>query len=95
MQVLSLQVLSLQGICALRQPVWLFSISKLTAQLLQVNKNNMQQQLADMTAQLNALEMEHNKLTGKNSVLEMVLSSRQAQLQILHEQQKVICSLWP
>lgn len=53
-----------------------------------VNKNNMQQQLADMTAQLNALEMEHNKLTGKNSVLEMVLSSRQAQLQILHEQQK-------
>lgn len=52
------------------------------------NKNDMQQQLAEMTAQLNALQTEHNKLTGRNVVLEKVLRSRQSQLQILQEQRK-------
>ena len=49
----------------------------------------MQQQLAEMTAQLNALQTEHNKLTGRNVVLEKVLRSRQSQLQILQDQRKV------
>lgn len=49
----------------------------------------MQQQLAEMTAQLHALQTEHNKLTGKNVVLEKVLRSRQSQLQILQDQRKV------
>ncbi|DBA88711.1 TPA: hypothetical protein ACH3X2_004811 [Trebouxia sp. C0005] len=52
------------------------------------NKNDMQQQLAEMTAQLHALQTEHNKLTGKNVVLEKVLRSRQSQLQILQDQRK-------
>jgi hypothetical protein len=52
----------------------------------------MQQQLTEMIAQLNALQTEHNKLTGRNVVLEKVLRSRQSQLQILQEQRKV-CAL--
>ncbi|KAL0036049.1 hypothetical protein WJX77_012607 [Trebouxia sp. C0004] len=52
------------------------------------NKNDMQQQLAEMTAQLNALQTEHNKLTGRNVVLEKVLHSRQRQLEILQDQRK-------
>ncbi len=52
----------------------------------------MQQQLTEMIAQLNALQTEHNKLTGRTVVLEKVLHSRQSQLQILQEQRKV-CAL--
>ncbi|DBB09422.1 TPA: hypothetical protein ACH3X3_007991 [Trebouxia sp. C0006] len=52
------------------------------------NKNDMQQQLTEMIAQLNALQTEHNKLTGRTVVLEKVLHSRQSQLQILQEQRK-------
>ena len=57
--------------------------------ILQVTKDNMQQQLADMTAQLHAVETEHDQLTGRNSVLEKVLHVRQLQLEILQDQQQV------
>ena len=50
----------------------------------------MQQQLADMTSQLQELQMEHDKLTGRSAVLDKVLHSRQSQLTILQEQQKVL-----
>lgn len=49
----------------------------------------MQQQLADMTAQLRAVETEHDQLTGRNSLLEKVLHVRQLQLEILQDQQQV------
>ena len=49
----------------------------------------MQQQLADMTAQLSAMQTEHSKLTGRNAVLEKLLTSRQCQLDILQDQHKV------
>ena len=55
----------------------------------QVNKMNMEQQLADMTAQLSAMQHEHSKLTGKNAVLEKLLASRQCQLDILQDQHQV------
>lgn len=55
----------------------------------QVDKMNMQQQLADMTAQLSAMQHEHSKLTGKNAVLEKLLASRQCQLDILQDQHQV------
>ena len=54
-----------------------------------LNKGNMQQQLAEMTAQLQALETEHDQLTGKNAMLEKVLHVRQLQLEILQDQQQV------
>ncbi|KAL3148944.1 hypothetical protein ABBQ32_001804 [Trebouxia sp. C0010 RCD-2024] len=53
-----------------------------------VTKDCMQQQLAKVTAQLHALETEHNQLTGSNAVLEKVLQSHQLQLEILHDQQQ-------
>lgn len=53
-----------------------------------VTKDCMQQQLANMTAQLHALETEHDQLTGRNAVLEKVLQSHQLQLEILHDQQQ-------
>lgn len=65
--------------------------------LLQVTKDCMQQQLAKVTAQLHALETEHNQLTGSNAVLEKVLQSHQLQLEILHDQQQVcdpLCYSW-
>ena len=49
----------------------------------------MQQQLADMTAQLGKVETEHEQLTGRSAMLEQVLHSHQQQLHILHDQQKV------
>lgn len=64
---------------------------------LQVTKDCMQQQLANMTAQLHALETEHDQLTGRNAVLEKVLQSHQLQLEILHDQQQVcdpLCYSW-
>ena len=57
---------------------------------MQVTKGHMQQQLADMTAQMNALLTEHDQLTGRNAVLEKVLHCRQLQLEILQDQQQVI-----
>ena len=56
---------------------------------LQVAKNNMQEQLADMTAQLQKVETEHEQLTGRSAMLEQVLHSHQQQLNILHDQQQV------
>ncbi len=77
----------------LKADLYLRSLCKCTLTPLywwqQANKNDMQQQLAEMTAQLNALQTEHNKLTGRNVVLEKVLRSRQSQLQILQDQRKV------
>ena len=49
----------------------------------------MQQQLADMTAQLQKVETEHEQLTGRSAMLEQVLHSHQQQLNILHDQQQV------
>ena len=57
---------------------------------VKVKKGNMQQQFAEMAAQLNALQVEHNKLTSRNTVLEKVLHSRQNQLQILQDERKVL-----
>lgn len=56
---------------------------------VQVAKTNMQQQLADMTAQLQKVESEHEQLTGRSAMLEKVLHSHQQQLNILHDQQQV------
>lgn len=58
-----------------------------------VTKSQMQQQLADMTTQLQDLQMEHDKLTGRSAVLDKVLHSRQSQLTILQEQQKTMQKL--
>lgn len=49
----------------------------------------MQQQVAEMTAQLRQVETEHDQLTGRNAMLEKVLHSHQRQLDILHDQQQV------
>lgn len=64
-----------------------------TSVLLQVTKDCMQQQLAEVMAQLHAVETEHDQLTGRNAVLEKVLHSHQLQLEILHDHQQVLGSL--
>lgn len=49
----------------------------------------MQQQLADMTAQLQQVEIDHEQLTGRGAMLEVLLHSHEQQLNILHDQQQV------
>ena len=56
---------------------------------LQVAKTNMQQQLADMTGQLQQVEIDHEQLTGRGAMLEILLHSHEEQLNILHDQQQV------
>ena len=52
---------------------------------MQACKNQMQQAVQDLARQLEELELQHEELTSRTRVLDLMLKTKQAQCQILQE----------
>ena len=57
--------------------------------VVQAQKGQMEQQLAEMAERMRQLKMDNNKIASRNSTLERVLQFREGEIAELQEQNRV------
>lgn len=61
---------------------------------MQEQKSSLQEQMQQMSTQLNALLAQQAELNGRNATLERILNSQQQQLELLNQPEVIFCHLY-